>query len=309
MDDSDAYGPPLPPGFKSNKNNEDNDSVYGPSIPSKLEINPIIPENVYSRNGNDKEASCDDEMFGPMPPSNGSIKESSKKNELDNINQDDDDEDEDDMYGPALPPHLLNKKTESHGSFSTSEKKQIIVNMKLVPSQNGKTVNSFTSIDIAFDDKSKNESISGPVITRKAFNEEEYRIRELELRAKRMRDKLEGKGEKKLERETWMLELPTDKPKLLGLSGPRQFLSKTPAERGDRTVWTDSPAEREARKQQGTSGSKETDIELTPQMLANKKRDAETAAAVESYNEKKRAKPLVDMHKDKMVLLIYINPK
>jgi len=116
-----------------------------------------------------------------------------------------------------------------------------------------------------------------------------------------MRDKIEGKGgEVKLERESWMLELPTDRPKsqLLGLTGPRQFKSKTPAERGDRSVWTDSPAEREARKQ-GKSMDK-PDIEMTPQMLASLKRDAETAAVVESYNEKKRAKPLVDMHIDKM---------
>ena len=51
---------------------------------------------------------------------------------------------------------------------------------------------------------------------------------------------------KPMKRETWMTELPQDKPNFCGL-GPRQFLRKTPTEKGDRSCWTDTPADK-ARK-------------------------------------------------------------
>lgn len=49
-------------------------------------------------------------------------------------------------------------------------------------------------------------------------------------------------------RESWMLELPEDKPNFCGF-GPRKFLRQTPQEKGDRSGWTDTPADK-ARKAQ-----------------------------------------------------------
>lgn len=53
---------------------------------------------------------------------------------------------------------------------------------------------------------------------------------------------------KPLVRESWMIELPEDKPNFCGL-GPRQFLRKTPQQKGDRSVWTDTPADKERKAQ------------------------------------------------------------
>lgn len=294
MADRDAYGPSLPPGFQPRKNTEDSENVYGPSAPSKSQIGPRIPANSNFEDKDDEEDS-DEDTYGPMPPNNDPTKNSSNDEGLD------DEDDDDDMYGAALPPHLLNKKPETDGSCTTSIRKQVTVGPCLPPGYKAPPLSESTAMRSEEFDQSDDDDqgVVGPMPSNKAFNEEEYRIREMELRAKRMRDKLEGKGENKIiERESWMLELPEDKSYLSSLGGvvaPRQFRTKTPGEKGDRSVWTDSPAEREARKQGKKLDKEET--EVTPAMIASKKRDAELAVAVESYNEKKRAKPLVDLHK------------
>jgi len=54
-------------------------------------------------------------------------------------------------------------------------------------------------------------------------------------------DKIAGSGPMK--RENWMLELPPEQAADFGL-GPRQFRVRTKPESGDRSVWTDTPADR-----------------------------------------------------------------
>jgi len=46
-----------------------------------------------------------------------------------------------------------------------------------------------------------------------------------------------------MRRENWMLELPPEQAADFGL-GPRQFRVRTKPESGDRSVWTDTPADR-----------------------------------------------------------------
>jgi hypothetical protein len=46
-----------------------------------------------------------------------------------------------------------------------------------------------------------------------------------------------------MRRENWMLELPPEQAADFGL-GPRQFRIRTKPESGDRSVWTDTPADR-----------------------------------------------------------------
>ena len=46
-----------------------------------------------------------------------------------------------------------------------------------------------------------------------------------------------------MKRENWMLELPPERAADFGL-GPRQFRIRTKPESGDRSVWTDMPADR-----------------------------------------------------------------
>lgn len=51
-----------------------------------------------------------------------------------------------------------------------------------------------------------------------------------------------------MQRESWMLELPEDRKSFCGLEA-RQFRRKAPLERGDRSVWTDTPADKERKAQ------------------------------------------------------------
>jgi hypothetical protein len=50
-----------------------------------------------------------------------------------------------------------------------------------------------------------------------------------------------------MKRENWMLELPPEQAADFGL-GPRQFRARTKPESGDRSVWTDTPADRLRKK-------------------------------------------------------------
>jgi hypothetical protein len=52
----------------------------------------------------------------------------------------------------------------------------------------------------------------------------------------------EGCGSGPMKRESWMLELPPDRAAVFGL-GPRQFQVRATSELGDRSVWTDTPAD------------------------------------------------------------------
>merc|ERR1711862_985070 len=87
----------------------------------------------------------------------------------------------------------------------------------------------------------------GPTIaekTDKQLSKEEV-AREFEMRSNKMKD------EKEVERESWMLELPEEKANSFGL-GPRQFSRKGLPEKGkDRSMWTDSPAEKERKLREG----------------------------------------------------------
>uniref|UniRef100_A0A8C5GYA3 GPALPP motifs-containing protein 1 n=1 Tax=Gouania willdenowi TaxID=441366 RepID=A0A8C5GYA3_GOUWI len=100
-----------------------------------------------------------------------------------------------------------------------------------------------------------------------------------------------------LSRETWMTELP---PELqhIGL-GARTFKKKSGPEKGDRSIWTDTPADRERKtrerleeKQKG--GAQKDDA---PQFS---RKDVEMAEKVSKYNESKRAESLISLHSKKM---------
>lgn len=57
----------------------------------------------------------------------------------------------------------------------------------------------------------------------------------------------ESRGSGIMKRESWMLELPPDREADFGL-GPRQFRARAKPEPGDRSVWTDTPADRLQKK-------------------------------------------------------------
>uniref|UniRef100_A0AAY4B9J3 GPALPP motifs-containing protein 1 n=1 Tax=Denticeps clupeoides TaxID=299321 RepID=A0AAY4B9J3_9TELE len=119
---------------------------------------------------------------------------------------------------------------------------------------------------------------------------------DIEKRAQKMKDKLLGidNEPKELKRETWMTELP---PELqhIGL-GPRTFKKRSGPEDKDRSIWTDTPAERERKEQlEGKeSGASQKDVPQPSQ------RELEIAKQVSKYNDTKRGESLINMHMKKM---------
>merc|ERR1712098_44289 len=102
--------------------------------------------------------------------------------------------------------------------------------------------------------------------------------REFEMRSNKMKDKLEGKDVKEVKRESWMLELPEEKANSFGL-GPRQFSRKGLPEKGkDRSMWTDSPAEKERNL-----------------------RDLEMEKVSKELKQKRGADSLMELHEKKLI--------
>ncbi|CAB1327383.1 unnamed protein product [Coregonus sp. 'balchen'] len=90
-------------------------------------------------------------------------------------------------------------------------------------------------------------------------------------------------GPEEVVRETWMTELP---PTLqhIGL-GARTFKKRAGPESKDRSLWTDTPADRERKLRERLEGKKSEEIESVPQ-LSHK--ELQMAEKVSKYNLKKR---------------------
>ncbi|KAG7222323.1 hypothetical protein INR49_016365 [Caranx melampygus] len=113
-----------------------------------------------------------------------------------------------------------------------------------------------------------------------------------------MKEKLTGDDTPEvLTRETWMTELP---PELqhIGL-GARTFKKRSGPENKDRSIWTDTPADRERKAKERLEKKRkgESEAESVPQVSH---KDLEMAEKVSKYNETKRAESLMSMHTKKI---------
>ena len=181
-------------------------------------IGPVIPSHLRAdQEAQDSDSSdSSDDNFGPKLPSvpcRGPAPAPPPENDPSNDDNDDNfgpklpsvpcrgtapppandpsDDDSDDDFGPALPPHLQNKNTADSSKQEESDDEFVGPKMsEITTSMNRDSVEH-----------------------------------DVEMRAKRMRDKLEGKDKVEPQRESWMLELPEEKANRFGL-GPRQFSRK-----------------------------------------------------------------------------------
>ncbi|XP_064085578.1 GPALPP motifs-containing protein 1-like isoform X2 [Macrobrachium nipponense] len=294
--EDDAYEPSLPPGFKSRRGHEEDkdedssDSVdsdsFGPSLPPRMK-NPNVSDSDHSNS--DKYGS------GTVKRKNSESDIVPKKHMRTTEEEEDEDSvDEEDLYGPALPPHLIKNKSQR----SVPKGERIlgpVLPAGIVPPESS----TFEAPEEEEDSEEDEGPLVGPMPSDVALNEKEYRAQQFELRAQRMKDKLEGKHDnsKPQKRESWMLELPEDKPNFCGLA-PRQFLKKAPQEKGDRSVWTDTPDDK--RRKAEAEMESEEEPSMNPVSSATRERDEDLTARVDQYNKEKRAKPLIDLHQKKM---------
>nr|XP_032637646.1 GPALPP motifs-containing protein 1 isoform X3 [Chelonoidis abingdonii] len=122
--------------------------------------------------------------------------------------------------------------------------------------------------------------------------------RDFERRAQRMKEKLtsDDDGSKQVSRESWMTELP---PELKGFGlGPRTFKRRTDEKSGDKSIWTDTPADRE-RKAQEMQEAKKSASKGDEEIVLSA-RDKRLAEQLSSYNDSKRSESLMDMHHKKL---------
>ncbi|XP_023587371.1 GPALPP motifs-containing protein 1 isoform X2 [Trichechus manatus latirostris] len=122
---------------------------------------------------------------------------------------------------------------------------------------------------------------------------------EFEKRAQRMKEKLtrgDDDSPKPITRESWMTELPPEM-KDFGL-GPRTFKRRADDKSGDRSIWTDTPADRERKAKETQEARKSFSKKDEEHVLSG--RDKRLAEQVSSYNDSKRTESLMDIHHKKL---------
>lgn len=201
-----------------------------------------------------------------------------------NVNSDSDDEG---CMGPQLPPDLRVINDDSSIGPSTTRE----TNSDEDEKQEG-------------DDS--DEDMIGPL---PPTAEQERRARymaanEVELRNKKMKDKLTGSKEEAPKREAWMTELPDLVRKNFGMVA-RGFRQDAGPTGEGRSEWTETPADKEKRRLEAREG-KRSDEECSKKKKKKKKHKHESdreeviQKEVKKYNKKKRGESLIEIHQKKL---------
>ncbi|KAK7791423.1 hypothetical protein R5R35_014448 [Gryllus longicercus] len=287
---TDAIGPVLPPHLRSSDSEDDtlsssrNVCVIGPRLPPFLEpsrekhsssgevsnkndetpmIGPSLPAHLQSKFLEELPTVVEEEsntkpIIGPSFPDHLKLNEEATQEKID----------DEDMYGPALPPGFR---------------------PKTIP----------VEIKAKEDDAHESDEDMGPL---PEGHMSSSRIQhQLEIRAKQLRESM-AMGERPendtpVQRESWMLELPADRAPELGLK-PRQFRMREGPEAGDRSVWTDTPADRERKRNNPKSKSPDRGA---LEHLAVMERDKAMQQLADEHSSKRGSRSLMELHEEKLL--------
>ncbi|XP_069030498.1 GPALPP motifs-containing protein 1 [Embiotoca jacksoni] len=261
-------GPALPPGYKRGEPSSSSDESEQEVAVKRAKTGHTPGERPAELNRDDDD---DDGFFGPaLPPG---FKKQQRSPERPPV------------LGPALPPGFRRAAYENDDDDDDDgEDGEDFPGPALPPGYQAEPSSS------------EDEDVIGPMPSKGPI--EDSVAPDFERRAQRMKEKLTGdEAPEVLSRETWMTELP---PELqhIGL-GARTFKKKSGPEKKDRSIWTDTPADRERkhreRLEKKEKGQPEEDD--APQMS---QKDLEMAEKVSKYNESKRAESLINLHTKKM---------
>ncbi|XP_056134961.1 GPALPP motifs-containing protein 1 [Lampris incognitus] len=296
-------GPALPPMFrKSSDQDSDNEEGFaGPALPPGYKrgepssSSEDSEQEVVFKRAKTRHTARD----GPTTQ----VEEPTKAQD-DDDDGDDNNDDDDGFFGPALPPGF--KKQQS------SPERPPMIGPALPPG-------FCRPADNDDNDGEDGECLPGPALPPgyqaecSSSDEEDGDVigpmpasgmaqdsvaLDFERRAQRMKEKLTaGDTPEVVARESWMTELP---PELqhIGL-GARTFKKRSGPENKDRSIWTETPADRERKARERLEGKKndEPEKESVPQMSC---KDLEMAEKVSKYNETKRGESLMTLHTKKM---------
>uniref|UniRef100_A0A3B4VHV6 GPALPP motifs-containing protein 1 n=1 Tax=Seriola dumerili TaxID=41447 RepID=A0A3B4VHV6_SERDU len=186
-------------------------------------------------------------------------------------------EEDDGFFGPALPPGF--KKQQS------SPERPPVLGPALPPGFRRAAYDNDDNND--GEDGEEDEDTIGPMPAKGPIKDSV--AQDFERRARKMKEKLTGDVSPHL--ETWMTELP---PELqhIGL-GARTFKKRSGPENKDRSIWTDTPADRERKARKRGESEKDSVPHVSH-------KDLEMAEKVSKYNESKRGESLISLHTKKM---------
>ncbi|XP_067352213.1 GPALPP motifs-containing protein 1 [Channa argus] len=260
-------GPALPPGYKraepSSSSDESEQEVTAKRAKTAAADRPAEVEKTRIQE--------DDGFFGPALPPGFKKQQSSPERPP--------------VLGPALPPGFR-REAYSNDDNNDGEDGESLPGPALPPGYKAEPSSS----------EGEDEYVIGPMPAKGPV--EDSVALDIERRAQRMKEKLSRDDTPEvLTRETWMTELP---PELqhIGL-GARTFKKRSGPENKDRSIWTDTPAERERKARERLEGKKKDEVEKDniPQVTH---KDLQMAAKVSKYNESKRAESLMTLHTKKM---------
>uniref|UniRef100_A0A3P8XAA2 GPALPP motifs-containing protein 1 n=1 Tax=Esox lucius TaxID=8010 RepID=A0A3P8XAA2_ESOLU len=302
MSDDDLIGPALPPSFRrsSNDDSDDEDGFAGPALPPgyKPELlssseDEFVLEEVAVLKRREKTSSEHDTSSGHGTSRDGPTTEVEERVSRRTA----DDEDEDGFFGPALPPGFSKPQA--------SPERPAVLGPALPPgfcrlaADGDEDEDDFPGPALppgyTADNSSSDEEVIGPMPAQGAIQDSV--TLDIERRAQKMKDRLMGinDGPEEVARETWMTELP---PTLqhIGL-GARTFKKRAGPESKDRSLWTDTPADRERKLRERLEGKKSEEKEPVPQLSY---KELQMAEKVSKYNETKRGESLISLHEKKM---------
>ncbi|XP_037103633.1 GPALPP motifs-containing protein 1 [Syngnathus acus] len=279
MASQNSIGPALPPNFKNADDSDDERDFAGPALPpgykrreqssSSDEIEEVIVKRVKTSEDKHAEvektkAEDDDGFFGPALPPGFCKKQSSPERPP--------------VLGPVLPPGFRRAVNDDDDDGD----EEGFPGPALPPGYKADSLSSEEEDDLIIGPMPSD----GPVQNTVALD--------IERRSRIMKDKLTKVDVPEAPtRDTWMTELP---PELqhIGL-GARTFKKKSGPEKGDRSIWTDTPAdtERKARERLEKKKTGETEKDSAPQIS---EKDLEMADKVSKYNKTKRSESLLSLH-------------
>ncbi|KAJ0056405.1 hypothetical protein NL108_006906 [Boleophthalmus pectinirostris] len=283
-----SIGPALPPHLRKDRDEEDSDSddeLVGPALPPG-----------YKRGDPTSSDESEDEVSVKRAKTSHSTEEQQGNSKTEDY------DDDDGFFGPALPPGF--KKQQSSPEMTPVIGPALPPGFRRPSDDDGEVDEDGASfpgpaLPPGYQHQassSEDEDAIGPMPSKGPIQDSV--ALDIERRAQRMKDKLSGnEGPVVPTRESWMTELP---PELqhIGL-GARTFKKRSGPEKSDRSIWTDTPADRERKARERLEGKnkEEKDKDSAPQLP---RKDIEMAEKVSKYNESKRAESLMSLHSKKM---------
>ncbi|XP_068597958.1 GPALPP motifs-containing protein 1 [Brachionichthys hirsutus] len=263
--ENDFSGPALPPGYKRGEASSSSDESEQEVVVKRAKTGHADADRSAEKAARIMEQDREDDgFFGPALPPGFKKQQSSPVRTP--------------VLGPALPPGF--RRAAYNDNDNDGEDGEDFPGPALPPDYRAESSSS------------EDEDVIGPMPSTEPVQDSV--ALDFERRARKMKEKLTGDDiPEVVTRETWMTELP---PELqhIGLEA-RAFKKKSGPENKDRSIWTDTPADRERKIRERLEGKKKEEVEKkdVPQLS---QKDLEMATKVSNYNESKRAESLMSMH-------------